>query len=105
MTGLLLDFFDYKLLSDVRKDTNGRILCGLAIGDTLRQNQALLLELRKGELKEWPVLGIGIGDMLLDEDPAYWRAEIREQMTLDGQNVEHISITTTGITLRAKYNT
>lgn len=104
MNGLLLDFSDYELIPDVQKDTNGRVLCGLAIGDILRQNQALLLELRKGELKEWPVLGVGIGDMLLDDDPAYWRAEIREQMTLDGQNVEHVSISTTGVTLRATYN-
>lgn len=104
MNGLLLDFYDYELISDVQKDANGRVLCGVAIGDTLRQNQALLLELRKGELKEWPVLGVGIGDMLLDDDPAYWRAEIREQMTLDGQNVEHVSISTTGVILRATYN-
>ena len=104
MNGLLLDFYDYELIPDVKKDANGRVLCGVAIGDTLRQNQALLLELRKGELKEWPVLGVGIGDMLLDDDPAYWRAEIREQMTLDGQNVEHVSISTTGVTLRATYN-
>lgn len=104
MTGLLLDFSSYEIAPAVQKDANGRVLCGFGIGDTLRQNQALLLELRKGELKEWPVLGVGIGDMLLDDDPAYWRAEIREQMTLDGQNVEHVSISITGVTLRATYN-
>ena len=31
----------------------------LALGDTLRQNQALLLLLHKGELKERPSVGVG----------------------------------------------
>lgn len=87
----------------VERDQHGRILRGLVIGDVLRQNQALLLQLHPGELKENPVIGIGIGDMLLDHDPLLWRARIREQLQMDGQKVGNIRITTTGIQVAAQY--
>ena len=76
---------------------------GLATGDTLRQNQALLLMLHKGELKERPSAGVGLSDMLLDNDPLYWRTEIKEQLEMDGQTVKSVSVTTTGVEIEATY--
>ncbi len=75
----------------------------LALGDTLRQNQALLLTLHKGELKERPSAGVGLSDMLLDNDPIYWRTEIKEQLEMDGQRVKKVSVTTTGVEIDAEY--
>lgn len=75
----------------------------LAIGDILRQNQALLLMLHKGELKERPAAGVGISDMLLDNDPIYWRTQIKEQLEMDGQRVGSVKITRTGIQIEATY--
>ena len=75
----------------------------LALGDTLRQNQALLLLLHKGELKERPAVGVGISDMLLDNDPIYWRTAIKEQLEMDGQRVSSVKITRTGIQIEATY--
>ncbi len=75
----------------------------LATGDTLRQNQALLLMLHKGELKERPSAGVGLSDMLLDNDPLYWRTEIKEQLEMDGQTVKSVSVTTTGVEIEAEY--
>lgn len=75
----------------------------LALGDALRQNQALLLLLHKGELKERPAVGVGIGDMLLDNDPIYWRTSIKEQLEMDGQKVGSVKITKTGIRIEATY--
>lgn len=75
----------------------------LSTADTLRQNQALLLMLHKGELKENPAVGIGISDMLLDNDPIYWRTMIKEQLEMDGQRVSGVRLTTTGIEIKATY--
>ena len=89
---------------DVKRDASGRISQGLVVGDTLRQNQALILVLHQGELKEWPAVGCGIMDMLLDNDPIYWRSLVREQLEMDGQTVRKVKITTTGISIDADYN-
>ena len=75
----------------------------LATGDTLRQNQALLLMLHKGELKERPSAGVGLSDMLLDNDPIYWRTEIKEQLEMDGQTVAMVRITEQGVEIEASY--
>lgn len=77
--------------------------CSLLVGDVLRQNQALVLSLHKGELKENPSVGVGISDMLLDNDPIYWRTLIKEQLEMDGQSVDKVVITMTGINIEAKY--
>ena len=57
-----------------------------------------------GELKEAPLMGVGICDMLLDDDPLYWRTEIREQMEMDGQRVENVSIGRESIEITAEYS-
>lgn len=75
----------------------------LAVDDILRQNQALILTLHKGELKERPAVGVGISDMLLDNDPIYWRTAIKEQLEMDGQRVGSVKITHTGIQIEATY--
>lgn len=75
----------------------------LAVDDILRQNQALILTLHKGELKERPAVGVGISDMLLDNDPIYWRTAIKEQLEMDGQRVGGVKITYTGIRIEATY--
>lgn len=88
---------------DVRRDGDGKITQGIAIGDTLRQNQAILLTLHQGELKETASLGCGISDMLLDHDPMYWRSLIREQLEMDGQSVGKVKVTRTGIEIESAY--
>ena len=94
---------DYEPLIDVRRDAEGRIVEGLRLGDILRQNQALILTLHKGELKERPMVGVGLSDMLLDNDPMYWRSSIRDQLELDGQTVGSVEITTNGVKIDAEY--
>ncbi len=87
----------------LQRDASGRILSGLVLGETLPQNQALILLLHQGELKESPVVGCGISDMLLDHQPLLWRTRIREQLEMDGQTVDKVIITTTGIHIDAHY--
>lgn len=80
----------------VQKDTTGRIVSGLVLAESLPQNQALILQLHKGELKDDISVGVGISDMLLDGDIQGWRSEIREQMEMDGQTVNSVQITPGG---------
>ncbi|MBR6077877.1 MAG: hypothetical protein IKP63_05950, partial [Paludibacteraceae bacterium] len=75
----------------------------VAVGDVLLQNQALILTLHKGELKERPAVGVGISDMLLDHDPLLWKTRIKEQLEMDGQTVNEVRITTSGIYINAEY--
>ena len=94
---------DYTPTVRVRRDRFGKITGGLVVGDTLYQNQALILTLHPGELKDSPVVGVGIIDMLLDHNPAAWKGRIREQLEIDGQTVETITIGRDGIDIAATY--
>lgn len=101
MKGILLE--DFAPVVSVKYDSYGKIVKGLIVGDILVQNQALILNLHPGELKDFPAVGCGISDMLLDMDPLFWRARIREQLEMDGQIVDSIKITTKEIQIKATY--
>ena len=75
----------------------------LQLGEITPQNQAIINQSHKGELKETPALGVGISDMLLDNDPLYWRVRIREALELDGEVVESIKITSSEVQINAHY--
>lgn len=94
---------DYDLLIKVERDEYGRISSGLVLDDVLAQNQALIIGCNKGEWKERPYVGVGISGMMLDHDPLAWRSEIREQLELDGQTVNKVEVTNTGIKVDAHY--
>lgn len=101
MNGIRTQDFDIKI--DIKKGLDGKITSGLVVGDILRQNQALILVLHKGELKSDPSVGVGLADMLNDNELDRWRAEIREQLEMDGQRVESIHVSPTSININAKY--
>ena len=102
MNGMQLDK-DYDLDMKITRDAEGKILSGVAVGDTLAQNQALIIGCHQGEFKEQPAVGVGISDMLLDHDPLAWRTVIREQLEMDGQTVDEVTVTNKGIKIKAKY--
>lgn len=89
-TGILLND-TYALQIVPKRDASGRITQGLQIGNTLYQNQALILLFHPGEIKLSPLVGVGIEDMLNDQDYLPWRRKIRQQMELDGQQVKDVS--------------
>lgn len=93
---------DLELAINVVRD-NGLIMSGLAIGDTLYQNQYLILAAQKGEFKENPTLGVGITDMANDDDLNEWKKTIREEFAKDGLKVKTLSITTSGMEVKADY--
>lgn len=98
-----IQLIDFDLAIKVQKDKFGKIISGLVVGDILHQNQALLLSMRKGELKENPSVGVGLSDMLLSHNLTEIRNEIKQQLELDGQTVDKIILTPTEIGIEAHY--
>lgn len=94
---------DYDLDIAVVRDTAGRILSGLKVGDILSQNQALILTFHKGDMKADVSVGVGIDRMLLDNDRLTWSREIREQLEMDGQKVEEVTIGDGTIKIKSSY--
>lgn len=101
MNGIQLENYDVAI--SVQRDPNGMISSGLVVGDILTQNQALIISIHPGDLKERPSMGVGIEDMLLDHDYPAWRAAIREQLEMDGQTVHSVKITSSSIVIDAEY--
>ena len=75
----------------------------LVVGDVTLQNQALILQSQKGEWKEQPMVGCGIGDMANDDDTNSWRRTIREELARDGMKVRNLRIEENNITIDADY--
>ncbi|MDR0206044.1 MAG: hypothetical protein LBI45_02140 [Bacteroidales bacterium] len=78
----------------------------MVIDDSTRQNQYLILVAQKGEYKEYPTFGVGISDMLGDDDVLEWKKRIREELTKDDLKVNKIDLNlqTGEIEIEAKYN-
>lgn len=77
---------------EIKKDAEGKIMQGLFVGNTLQQNQALILITQQGENKFNPDLGVGIADMLLDHDYLAYRHRIREHYAKDGLKVTYLDL-------------
>lgn len=101
MNGIRTENYDIKI--DVKKGLDGKIISGLEIGDIMRQNQALIMVMHKGELKENSSVGVGISDIINDHQLDKWRAEIREQLEMDGQKVDSVKLDNYGLTIEAEY--
>lgn len=88
-TGMLMGD-DGDLMVRPKRDEQGMFVSGFVVGHILYQNQFILLKAHKGELKEFPVLGIGLADMVHDHDVAGWSSEIRRQLEKDGMKVKRV---------------
>lgn len=64
----------------------------LQIGNTLYQNQYMILKAQKGDFKEYPLLGVGIDEITNDEDIPEWKKRIRENFTYDELIISSLSI-------------
>lgn len=84
------DILDLKI--NVVRDTAGKIISGLVVGNTLEQNKTIILVAHQGELKANPDLGVGLGDILLGSDYLEFRHRIREHFAKDGLVVETVDL-------------
>jgi hypothetical protein len=90
-------------------DENGDIMVrngSIVVGDASLQNQYLILLAQNGEFKEHPTLGVGISDILHDDDELEWKKRIREEFAKDDLKVNKIDLDlqTGEIAIDAKYN-
>lgn len=76
----------------VIRDSVGKIVSGLVVGNTLEQNKASILIAQQGEFKFNPDLGVGIGDIALSSDYLEYRHKIREHFAKDGLVVEALDL-------------
>lgn len=100
--GMQLDA-EYDADIKVRRDAKGKITAGVIVGDVTHQNQAVILCARKGEIKEFPTVGVGLGDACVDDDFGLWRREVAEQIERDGQRIETLIFNEREFILKAKY--
>lgn len=78
---------DGDLLIEVTRNALGKITDGLVIGDVTSQNQNTILLAEKGEIKNSPLLGVGIASYLDDESPSELLREVRINLRIDGQKI------------------
>ena len=105
MKGICLDSSTYDIDIQVSKNSLGQIVQGMTIGETIYQNEALILVCHAGEFKENPLIGVGIEDMVNDNDFSQWEHTIRVNLSRDNMDVRTAKIDTiTGnITIEAEY--
>jgi len=85
------------------RDSSGVIQSGITVGNTLYQNQFVILTAQKSEIKENPTIGVGINDMANDDDLNEWKKDIRENFAMDGMKVNTLTITASGMEVKADY--
>jgi hypothetical protein len=83
---------DFDLKIEVVRGSDGLITQGLVVGDTMSQNQALILIANPGEFKFNPTIGVAIDELLLDNDYLRFRHRIREHFEKDGLKVKSIQL-------------
>lgn len=81
----------------LKQTTDGRIDIDLTagsitVGDTSIQEEALVLLTQRGEWKEYPLIGVGLADMVGDEDVRYWKREITENLARVGIKIKGVII-------------
>lgn len=78
---------------------NGDFVIGTSDG----QNQNILLVCEKGDFKENPQVGVGLGQYLESDTGDDLIAEIRRQFVADGLTIDKLSITSKQFELNAHY--
>jgi len=91
--------FDVKVV----RNTDGMIVQGLHAGDVTKQNTAVILYMNPGEMKEQPTVGVGINNMILDKDFLLYKHRIRQQLDVEGMQVNYLEIDGQNIEINANY--
>ncbi|WP_395049395.1 hypothetical protein [Flavobacterium sp.] len=77
---------------EVVRGSDGKITSGLVVGNTMNQNQAMILIANPGEFKFNPTMGVAIDELLLDDDYLKFRHRIRDHFSKDGLKVRSIQL-------------
>ncbi len=65
----------------------------LVHGESTRQHQRLLLLTAKGEVREFPTVGVGLNDWILDDEFGDLNGVIKRQFEADGMVLKKITST------------
>lgn len=101
--GILLSS-NFDLYIQSKRDADGKIISGLTLGNSVYQQQTLILAANKGDYKLTPRVGVGLNNYLLDDasnDDMF--QEIRSQFTADGMRVYTTSIENGKLEVNANY--
>lgn len=82
-------------MNDILLNDDGSLLIrngDFAVGESINQQQAMLLIAHQGEFKMTPEIGVGISDLLLGEELLEYRHKIRNQYTLDGLKINRLDL-------------
>lgn len=82
---------DFELDISTLRDAGG-FLSGLQIGNVALQNQKIIINASKGEIKEDPLMGVGLNAFVDSEDSNALMREIRSQLHRDGQKLISVSL-------------
>ncbi|SCY94614.1 oxidase [Flavobacterium caeni] len=80
-------------MKDIRTDENGDLLIvdgDLVIDVSDDQHQEHIIIADKGDFKETPELGVGITNLLSDDDPMSILIEIKKNLEYDGVKVRNV---------------
>ena len=102
-TGILINHDIDELSIIPVMDSQGRILRGFDIGNATQQNIGIIVKSQPGEIKEFPLLGVGIDNSLLEQDALFFKHKIRQQLEIDGLRVSRLEIKGQTIELEANY--
>lgn len=86
-------------MKDFVFDDNGDLLIqngDFVIGESDNQHQLDILLAEKGEFKEFPEIGVGIQEMLSDDDFVEFLIEAKKNLEYDGMNINNIEFTENG---------
>lgn len=75
----------------------------LVSGESTRQHQQLLLLASKGELREFPLRGVGASEWINDEAPGDFNAQVKREFEADGMKVMRISGSISNLSIEAVY--
>lgn len=84
---------------DLKIDENGEPV----VGDVTAQNQRILIETNKGDLKLYPLIGVGAEDFIDNENYNDLLREIRLQFKKDGLKINLLEAINNEIKIDAYY--
>ncbi len=68
----------------------------LKVGEATQQHKKCLLVAHKGDWRQFPWVGVGIGSYVLDDAFAGVQQEIQKQFELDGLRIESLEVRADG---------
>ncbi len=90
-------------LDETTKDL--KIINGaMVVGEVCEQNQYVILTVNKGEVKEYPTMGVGIDTYTNDNNTDELKHSIRENFRMDGLTIRLITMSQGKININADYN-